>query len=121
MSIVWRLFFAHIHTFFAYSVNVLPVKASGRYTNQTERGKRCRKCLFGTLNDMQDYLLLLGSVTEAMKAKRALASQGIKANISKRSDVHDGGCRYGLLVSEGDLLRVTLVLREENIPYRMGI
>ncbi len=70
---------------------------------------------------MQDYLLMLGSVTEAMKAKRALASQGIKANIRKNSEQRDGGCRYGLLVSEGDLLRVTLVLREANIPYRMGL
>ena len=70
---------------------------------------------------MQDYLLMLGSVTEAMKAKRALANQGIKANIQKKSDGRDGGCRYGLLVSDADLLRVTLVLREENIPYRMGV
>ena len=70
---------------------------------------------------MQDYLLLLGSVTEAMKAKRALANQGIKASIHKKSEGRDGGCRYGLTVSDADLLRVTLVLREENIPYRMGL
>ena len=70
---------------------------------------------------MQNYHLLLGSVTEAMKAKRALAKQGIKAAIQKNSEGRDGGCRYGLDVSEADLLRVTLVLREENIPYRMGL
>ena len=70
---------------------------------------------------MQDYLLLLGSVTAAMKAKRALASQGIKASIRKQSEKSDGGCRYGLTVSAADLMRVTLVLREENIPYRMGL
>ena len=70
---------------------------------------------------MQDYLLMLGSVTEAMKAKRALASQGIKVKIQKASDEREGGCRYALIVSNPDLLRVTLVLRESNIPYRMGI
>ena len=72
-------------------------------------------------NEMQDYLLLLGSVTGAMKAKRALASEGIKASIRKQSESRDGGCRYALAVSEADLLRVTLVLRENGIPYRMGV
>ena len=70
---------------------------------------------------MQNYLLLLGSVTEAMKAKRALAKQGIKTALQKNSVGREGGCNYGLLVSEADLLRVTLILREENIPYRMGV
>ena len=70
---------------------------------------------------MQDYLLLLGSVTQAMRAKRALANQGIRASIHKQSERRDGGCHYGLLVSDADLMRVTLILREENIPYRMGL
>ena len=69
---------------------------------------------------MHDYLLLLGSLTVAMKAKRALAAQGIKASIQKKSDVHGSGCQYGLQISSADLLGVTLVLRENGIPYRMG-
>lgn len=84
-------------------------------------GRDAKNASSASRKDMQDYLLLLGSVTEAMKAKRALEKQGIRAHIQKRSDGRDGGCRYGLSVKEADLLRVTLVLREENIPYRMGI
>ena len=68
---------------------------------------------------MQDYLLLLGSVTTAIRAKRALAAEGIRASITKETTEKEGGCRYALRVSESDLLRVTLILREQGIPYRM--
>ena len=56
----------------------------------------------------------------AMRAKRALARDGIRVEVTKQTAREDGGCRYAIRVTNADLLRVTLVLREEGIPYRMS-
>jgi ribulose 1,5-bisphosphate synthetase/thiazole synthase len=69
---------------------------------------------------MQDYVLIIGSVTSAIRAKRSLANEGIKVSITKQTDKKDSGCRYGIHVKNADLMRVVLVLREQEIPYTMN-
>lgn len=66
---------------------------------------------------MNTELILIGSITYAMKAKNALSENGIKARIRKLQPRNHGGCSYGLELAEGSLLTAASILRPLNIPY----
>ena len=50
---------------------------------------------------MANYLIHVGSITNAMRGKRLLEQQGIRAFVHRSSDPAAGdGCGYSLLVTE---------------------
>lgn len=66
---------------------------------------------------MDTELILIGSITYAMKAKNALTENGIKTRIRKLQPKNRSGCSYGLELPEGMLLTVASILRPLHIPY----
>lgn len=68
---------------------------------------------------MHDYILLFGSVTYAMKAKRLLEREGVKCELRRISPMEKGGCSYGLLIDGAALLHATMLLRDASVPYRL--
>ncbi len=61
--------------------------------------------------------ITIGSITHAQKARRALASRGIRARLVK-SDSTSDGCAYGIELEGGDHLKAIAILRELGIPHR---
>ena len=52
--------------------------------------------------NMANYHIHVGSVTNAMRGKRLLEEQGVRAYLHRTSHPLDGdGCGYSLLVSDG--------------------
>ena len=66
---------------------------------------------------MNNELILIGSITYAMKAKSVLSDNGIKTRIRKLQPRNRSGCSYGLELPEGSLLTAASILRPLNIPY----
>lgn len=66
---------------------------------------------------MKTEMILIGSITYALKAKNALIEAGIKARVRKLQPKKSTGCSYGLEIPEGNLLTVAAVLRPLNITY----
>lgn len=66
---------------------------------------------------MNTELIIIGSITYAMKAKNALLENGIKARLRKLQPRKRNGCSYGLEIPVGSLLTVASVLRPLGIPY----
>ena len=73
----------------------------------------------GRKKAMHDYILLFGSLTYAMKAKRLLEREGVTCKLQRISERESKGCDYGIHIEEGRLLHATMLLREALIPYRM--
>ena len=65
---------------------------------------------------MNNIILILGTQTQAFKAKRLLSSHGMRLSITKTT-AKDSGCVYGLAVAEDALFDCALVLRQNQIPY----
>ncbi len=63
--------------------------------------------------------IIIGSVTYATKAKKALEGVGINARIRKFDTYTKNGCHYGLEIPSGHLLTVAAVLRPLKIPYQV--
>ncbi len=68
---------------------------------------------------MHDYILLFGSVTYAMKAKRIFEREGVNCELQRISPREKSGCSYGLRIDGGSLLHATMLLREASVPYRL--
>ena len=66
---------------------------------------------------MKTEMILIGSITYALKAKTALGEAGVKARLRKLQPKHYDGCSYGLEIPEGNLLAVAAVLRPLGIQY----
>ena len=62
--------------------------------------------------------ILIGSISYAIKAKRLLVREGITANVVKETDKTEG-CSYGLSFSECDAYRVTAILSQAGIGFKM--
>ncbi|MBP5348903.1 MAG: DUF3343 domain-containing protein [Clostridia bacterium] len=62
--------------------------------------------------------ILIGSISYAIKAKRLLAREGITANVVKETDKTEG-CSNGLSFSERDAYRVTAILSQAGIGFKM--
>ena len=65
-------------------------------------------------------IIMIGSITNAQRAKRALLARGIRARLTK-NDATDrkSGCVYGIELAEGDLLTACGILRTVGIEYRV--
>ena len=65
-------------------------------------------------------IIMIGSITNAQKAKRALSAKGIRVRLTK-TDATDrsGGCIYGIELGEGDLLTACGILRTIGLEYRI--
>ena len=61
-------------------------------------------------------ILAVDSVTFAMKAKRLLMREGIRAEAVKITANSDT-CAHGIRISDGDILDAARVLREGRINY----
>ena len=66
---------------------------------------------------MENGMILVGSVSYAMKAKRLLSRNGIRVNIVKDSE-NKAGCSYGLSFDERDRFRIAAILAEAGIRIR---
>ena len=67
---------------------------------------------------MNTAFLLVDSVTYAIKARKALASIGIRATIKKVNAKTTGrGCRYGIFFEQRHLFSAMNVLREQEISF----
>ena len=59
---------------------------------------------------MANFYVHVGSVTNAMRGKRLLEEQGIRAYLHRTSHPTDGdGCGYSLLVTDGVNLAVQIL------------
>ncbi len=67
---------------------------------------------------MQTELIIIGSITYAMKAKSALQDIGVRASVRKLKAT-GRGCSYGLEFAEGQLLAVASTLRSLGISYEL--
>ncbi|MBQ4324201.1 MAG: DUF3343 domain-containing protein [Clostridia bacterium] len=68
---------------------------------------------------MHTDIILIGSITYALKARNALAEAGIRARVRKLEQTNRRGCSYGLELPPDVLLTVASVLRPLNIDYEM--
>lgn len=64
-------------------------------------------------------IIMIGSMTNAQKAKRALSAKGIRVRLVKNDNPSHGGCIYGIELAEGDLLSAFPILRGIGIEYRV--
>ena len=65
-------------------------------------------------------IIMIGSMTNAQKAKRALMAKGIRVRLTKNDTPHHGiGCVYGIELTEGDLLGAISTLHDLEIEYRV--
>ena len=63
-----------------------------------------------------NYIFILSSVTYALKGKKSLEKEGIKASLVKSANVKElRGCGYGLKVSMTDKVRAEKILVANGI------
>ena len=64
-------------------------------------------------------IIVIGSITYALKARNALQNAGIKARLKKLEPTGKKGCSYGVELPPGELLTVAAILRPLNIDYEI--
>ena len=68
---------------------------------------------------MNEVIILIGSITYAMKAQKALKEMGIRASLIKKSGEVRRGCSYGIRVNSSQFLSSIAKLKELNIDYEV--
>ena len=68
---------------------------------------------------MKDVMVIIGSITYAMKAQRALKEVGIDASLIKREGDKDRGCAYGVRMHASQFLSGIAKLKEMHIDYQV--
>ncbi len=63
---------------------------------------------------MKGYLLILGSITHAFKAKKILFNSGISAYVERNRTLKEYGCGYGVFVTRNHEKAVE-ILKENNV------
>lgn len=67
---------------------------------------------------MKQVTVTVGSVTYAIKLKRLLMKEGIRADLVKVDNTdRNSGCSHGVRISERDFLSAVVILRESSIQY----
>ena len=66
---------------------------------------------------MENEKTVIGSISYAIKAKRLLAKEGIKAELIKETE-RSTGCSYGLSYPAREAFRVAAVLSSAGIPLK---
>ena len=89
----------HPSSFSAYTINVLMFL----------KGVAC----------LHTEMIIIGSITYALKARNALQNAGLKARIRKLEPTGKKGCSYGIELPEGQLLTVASILRPLNLDYEI--
>lgn len=67
---------------------------------------------------MSKTVFVLDSVSYAIKLRRLLSRENIKSDLVKFV-THEHGCTHGVEVSGLDFYRVIVILKENNISYRI--
>ena len=62
--------------------------------------------------------LYFGSISNASRAKRLLASEHVRARLTKL-ETGTEGCTWGLRLDESDLLAAIQILRAEGVRYEV--
>ena len=70
---------------------------------------------------MDTSILTVGSVTYAMKARKALLRAGVESSLVKVNVTESGmlGCRHGVEISNSDFYTAVAVLRDCRIDYQI--
>lgn len=67
---------------------------------------------------MDNSIITLGSVTYAMKARRLLIREGIRARLVKvLPENTDNGCTHGLVIASARFFDAVVILKKHDIPY----
>ena len=67
---------------------------------------------------MSDCRFIIGSVTQAMKAKRILSAHSIATEVAKFGNTQNNtGCTYGIYFRCEHQRNVTSLLQKDNIPF----
>lgn len=70
--------------------------------------------------DIMNRIIVIGSMTNAQKAKRALLARGLRVRLTKNDALgHGNGCVYGVELAETDLLTACGILRAIGTDYRV--
>lgn len=67
---------------------------------------------------MADVEIVIGSITYAMKAKKALSERGINARIIKYEGLRHRGCSYGLKIKHEHYISLVGILNQFGIHYQ---
>lgn len=68
---------------------------------------------------MNGVTIIIGSITYAMKAQKALKEMGIHASLIKKNGETRRGCSYGISVSTSHFMATIAKLKELNIEYEV--
>lgn len=68
--------------------------------------------------DLNVAIITVGSMTYAIKARKALSHEGIKSKLVKLEKNKDG-CSYGIELKEERLYSAVVVLRTNGIEYKL--
>ena len=68
---------------------------------------------------MQVVKLLFASLTDAIKARRALKQLPVKTRMTKISGRDTSGCGYAIEVSGADYFIIATLLQRNNIGFRV--
>lgn len=68
---------------------------------------------------MQKKLIKIGSITYALKARKALSAIGIRTRLQKTSS-DANGCAYSIEISEQQLFAVIAELKKQGISYTLS-
>lgn len=66
---------------------------------------------------MEECVLTIGTVTQAIRARKLLTAAGIGARLIKNTGTAKTGCAYGLSVRAADMPQAMRVLGEGGIAY----
>ena len=65
------------------------------------------------------YIIKVGTITNAQRAKYVLSAKGIKSNVSRlKNPKGSDGCGYVIQVYTDDIERVVRLIKNENINVR---
>lgn len=68
---------------------------------------------------MNGVIIIIGSITYAMKAQKALKEIGIHASLIKKNGELRRGCSYGIRVNASHFMATIGKLKELNIDYEV--
>ena len=68
---------------------------------------------------MYNTTLTVGSVTYAIKARRLLLNEGIKARTVKLTDTSGSGCLHGIIIPSSQFFDAVVILKKNGIAYSL--
>lgn len=68
---------------------------------------------------MKRYVITVGSVTQAIKARDLLRKNGFKVEARKQvGNTEDTGCAYAVILESNDVYSATKILRQAGIKIK---